>query len=45
LTYDEAPTREDAERIAYWAAEIIAVEGGWQCFENVEDARIWQDQV
>lgn len=37
-------TREEAEAECPWAAEIIEVEGGWRCFESVDDAEIWQAQ-
>lgn len=41
----EAATREEAERIAPWAAEIFEVEGGWQAFESMSDADQFQAQA
>jgi hypothetical protein len=38
-------TREEAEKTCPWAAEIIEVEGGYRCFESVQDAKIWQVQT
>lgn len=39
-----APTRQDAESIAPWAAEIISVDGGWMAFKLESDANRWQAQ-
>lgn len=36
----EVETREEAEEACPWAAEFIQVEGGWKCFESVDDYRI-----
>lgn len=33
----EVATREEAEQACPWAAEILEVEGGYQCFESVSD--------
>lgn len=41
----QVETREEAEAECPWAAEIIEVEGGFQCFESVTDAETWQAQV
>jgi hypothetical protein len=37
-------TRRTAVRRCPWAALIIKVQGGYQCFESVEDHRIWHNQ-
>jgi len=39
-----AMTRKQAADACPWASEIIKVEGGYMCFESVEDARIWRNQ-
>jgi len=36
---------ETAENIAYWACAIIAVDGGYMCFESSDDAEEWMEQV
>lgn len=41
----EGGTREEAESACPWAAEIIEVEGGWQCFESVTDAESFRAQA
>lgn len=41
----QCETREQAEQECPWAAEIIEAEGGWQCFESVQDAETWKAQV
>ena len=40
----EAKTRKQAADACPWASEIIKVDGGYMCFESVEDARIWRAQ-
>ena len=37
-----AETREEAERLAPWAAVILEVPGGWMAFESVADAARWE---
>ena len=27
-----------------WAAEVVAVDGGYMCFESAEDFKVWLDQ-
>jgi hypothetical protein len=40
----QCDTREEAEKACPWAAEIIEVEGGFRCFESVQDAATWKAQ-
>ena len=44
-TLRECPTREDVEKAAPWAAEIVEVDGGWIAFEFVEDYHTWMMQL
>ncbi len=37
-------SRAEALKIAPWAAITRKVEGGYMCFESVEDFRIWHNQ-
>lgn len=43
----ECDTREEAEQMCPWAAEIIENEvcGGFWCFESVQDAETWMNQL
>lgn len=27
-----------------WAAVVVQVDGGWRCFESIDDARTWKNQ-
>jgi hypothetical protein len=45
LSFEEAPTRKDAARLCPWAARIIEVDGGWMCFESVDDFKTWSRQT
>lgn len=38
-------TKEEAEEKCSWASVIIEVEGGWMCFESVDDARTREAQI
>lgn len=40
----ECETREQAEQVAPWAAEIVEAEGGYMAFESVDDAAAWGNQ-
>lgn len=40
----ECRSRSTAKRRCPWAAVIARVEGGYRCFESVEDYRIWRQQ-
>jgi len=44
IPFADAPTLEDAQDAAPWAAEIIEADGGWQAFESVADADTWRAQ-
>lgn len=41
----EGGTREQAEAECPWAAEVIEVDGGWQCFESQTDANLFMMQA
>jgi len=45
ISYQTADTREEADKIAPWAAVIVEVGGGWMAFESVQDAATWENQV
>jgi hypothetical protein len=38
-------TREEASKLAPWAAHIAAVDGGWMAFESRSDYELWASQV
>jgi len=40
----EAKNKKDAINKAPWAAKVKKVEGGYMCFESVEDYKIWDNQ-
>ena len=40
----ECETPERAEDACPWAAKIIEAEGGFWCFESVQDAETWRRQ-
>ena len=44
-TFIEVERLEDAEVECPWAATIIEAEGGFWCFESVQDAEIWENQT
>ena len=44
-TFKECPTREDVEKAAPWAAEIVEVDGGWAAFESVDEYNMWMRQL
>jgi len=39
-----AMSREEAETIAPWAADLIETDGGWLAFESATDAETWRNQ-
>jgi len=39
------PTKLDAETLCPWAAAIKEAEGGYWCFESIEEAEEWSRQV
>lgn len=41
----QVKTREEAEEACPWAAEIVEADGGFWCFESVQDAETWKAQV
>jgi hypothetical protein len=40
----EVETVGEAAEECPWAAEIVEAEGGFWCFESVEDAEIWKEE-
>jgi hypothetical protein len=38
-------TIEQAEKLAPWAAKIVAADGGYMAFESVADYETWMGQV
>lgn len=42
---NESDYRAAVERLAPWASEIIACDGGYQAFESAQDAMVWQKQT
>lgn len=40
-----AASREEAESLAPWAAEVIETDGGWIAFESVTDADTFRAQA
>lgn len=40
----ECKHRSTAKRRCPWAAVIAKVEGGFMCFESVDDYRTWKNQ-
>ena len=42
---DGCESEQEAYELAPWAAEVIAVEGGYMAFESVTDAETWRNQV
>jgi len=45
ISYQTADTREEADKIAPWAAVIVEVDGGWMAFESETDYTTWERQV
>lgn len=41
---DDMPTLKNAENECPWACKIVKVEGGWRCFESIDDYNTWQAQ-
>ena len=41
----DATSEDQAFLMCPWAAVVVEVEGGWMCFESVEDYRVWSMQV
>ena len=40
----QSSTEAEALDACPWAVEVREVEGGYQCFESVDDARTWDNQ-
>ena len=40
----EGKTREEAIEACPWAAKVVKAEGGYWCFESIEDYRVWKGQ-
>lgn len=40
----ECGTRKQAQVACPWAAKIVKVEGGYMCFESVDDYNTWLRQ-
>jgi hypothetical protein len=40
----QCETLEQALDACPWACEIIEVDGGFRCFESVDDAKVWRAQ-
>ena len=41
----EVETIEQAEKLAPWAAMIVAVDGGYMAFKSITDYETWMGQV
>lgn len=41
----EVATIEEAQAKCPWAVEVVAVEGGFMCFESADDYDTWSKQV
>ena len=37
-------TKEEALHTCPWAAEVAEVDGGFKCFESVDDFKTWKNQ-
>ena len=42
--YCEVESKKEAEFMCPWACKIIKTEGGYLCFESLEDYYTWKDQ-
>jgi hypothetical protein len=40
----QTPNRKQAEKECPWAAKIAKVEGGYMCFESINDYETWRRQ-
>ena len=38
----QCESREQALDACPWACEIIEVDGGFQCFESMDDVKVWE---
>jgi hypothetical protein len=45
ISADDAPTMQDAETLAPWAAVVVECDGGWLAFESSADAETWGAQA
>jgi len=43
-SFVEVKTRAQALKTCPWAAKIVKVEGGYHCFESVQDYLTWKAQ-
>ena len=41
----ECDTESEAYDACPWATVVEQVEGGWMCFEGLDDYKIWKNQV
>jgi len=42
--FAQVTTRKQAFAECPWAAVVVKVAGGYQCFESADDARVWKNQ-
>ena len=40
----ETTSRKTAEKACPWAAKIVKVDGGYMCFESMDDYATWAGQ-
>ena len=40
----ETKSRKKAQQECPWACKIVRVEGGYKCFESIDDYKIWKNQ-
>jgi len=43
--YVRVATRSQAKKACPWASVIVKVDGGYLCFESVDDYRTWKNQL
>lgn len=44
ITYHNGKARRHAFEVCPWASEVVAVEGGYLCFEDMKDYSTWKAQ-
>jgi hypothetical protein len=45
VSFVEATTAKEAlKMVSHPVSKIVKVEGGYRCFESVEDCRVWRQQ-
>ncbi len=42
--FTTAKTREKALKDYPWASKVVKVEGGYMCFESIDDYETWKKQ-